>query len=70
MGCIHNITAAEFPQQSKLKGAAVRVCFHYDTRTEVKGKIVRDDEHQTIIALEDGRYVLATECQYSIDGPF
>lgn len=50
-------------------GRRVKVCFHYDTRQTVCGTVVRDDsEHpwKTIIRLDDGRYVLSTECQYTM----
>lgn len=68
MGCVASITFDKFPQQSDYVGRRVRVCFHYDTSRCVEGEIVRDDrEHpfDTIIKLDDGRYVRATECQYS-----
>lgn len=69
MGCITNISASEFPAQTALKGKRVRVCFHYNTEATVGGVVVRADEgapHKTIIQLDDGRYVLSTECQYQI----
>lgn len=66
------ITATEFPKQGSWLGKRTRVCFHYDTSTVVGGTIVRDDVYvseeipcHTIIALDDGRYVLTTECQHS-----
>ena len=71
MGVIRNITADNFPKQGKHLGESVEVCFHYDTSRTVMGVIVRDDMEdpwQTIIRLNDGRYVNATECQYALRG--
>lgn len=51
-------------------GRRVLVCFHRDTTKLIPGVIVRDDaEHPyiTVISLDDGRYVLATECQYQLE---
>jgi hypothetical protein len=45
------------------------VCFQYDTSRTCNGTIVRDDLEdpwQMIIRLDDGRHVLATECQYQL----
>ena len=67
MGCINTITANRFPRQRDV-GCRVEVCFHYDTRQTQFGTIVRDDIEEpylTIIQLDSGRFVLATECQYS-----
>lgn len=67
MGCQANISAVEFPAQGKWSGKSVRVCFNYDTSKCVLGEIVRDDVEAPglmIIRLEDGRHVLATECQW------
>lgn len=77
MGCYDNIGYNEFPKQGSHLGKKAEVCFHFNTNELIAGKVVRDDmesrkvgEHEspglTIIELEDGRYVLATECQYSI----
>lgn len=68
MGAVRSITAATFPKQTDWVGRRVRVCFHYDTSKQVEGRIVRDDRDEpceTIIALDDGRYVRAVECQYT-----
>jgi hypothetical protein len=46
----------------------VNVCFHYDTSNYVRGTLVREDREEPfvgIIKLDNGRYVLTTECQYS-----
>jgi hypothetical protein len=69
MGVHPNISATRFPRQSEDVNSRVDVCFHYDTSARVPGRIVRDDLEQpfvTVIALDDGPVVLATECQYSI----
>ena len=68
MGCVRTITATTFPEQSSHVKQRVEVCFLYDTSKSVMGTIVRDDVEEpfeTIIMLDDGRIVLATECQYS-----
>ncbi len=68
MGAVKNITFDKFPKQGTYAGRETEVCFHYDTSRRLKGVIVRDDVEEpflTIIKLEDGRHVLATECQYS-----
>jgi len=67
MGCEATITATTFPKQGEHLGQRARVLFHYGG-PEVQGTIVRDDMEapwHTMIKLDDGRYVLATECQYS-----
>jgi hypothetical protein len=67
MGVIANINYDEFPKQGSYLGRRVEVCFHYDANKRIGGVIVRDDAedpHRTIIRLDDGRYVLTTECQY------
>lgn len=69
MGVVAGITADTFPKQGRNAGKRVKVCFHYDTSKIILGRIVRDDAESPgvgIIALYDGRYVLSTECQYSI----
>lgn len=70
MGSVNAITASTFSAQGHQLHATVRVCFHYLTGAIVGGVIVRDDieePFETIIKLDDGRYVRATECQYSRD---
>lgn len=67
MGCHHNIDASKFPKQGDLLGSTVDVCFNYDLKNRLPGKIVRDDiedPFRTIIELKDGRMIMATECQY------
>lgn len=69
MGMVTNITAENFPRQSDCVGSQVRVCFHFDTKKQLDGVIVRDDLEEPfvmLIKLEDDRYVLATECMYQL----
>lgn len=68
MGIAKNISATEWPKQGDYLGRRCRVCFKYDTSQEVMGTIVRDDAEEpclTIIRLDDGRVVLATECMFA-----
>ncbi|HAT2580690.1 TPA: hypothetical protein I8273_004749 [Aeromonas hydrophila] len=67
MGVVANIKHDSFPQQGSLLGKRVLVAFHHDTDHVVQGVCGRDDAVEpgkTIIQLDDGRYVLASECQY------
>ena len=69
MGCCKNISIDNFPKQSKMLDKRVFVCFHYNTDDMIMGTIVRDDieePYKQIILLDDGRFVLSTECQYQI----
>jgi hypothetical protein len=69
MGIVENIRAHRFPRQSNYLGARVVVCFHFDTSMTIDGTVIRDDMEapwQLIIRLDDGRHVLATECQYKL----
>lgn len=73
MGVVKNIRFDQFPKQCRASdfggvGTDVLVLFNYDTEHKIPGVIVRDDAEEpyvTIIKLLDGRYVLATECQYT-----
>lgn len=68
MGVHNNITAERLPKQSVHVGEPVKVAFHYDTKRTFDGVIVRDDWEEpweTIIKLDNGFYVRASECQYS-----
>lgn len=76
MGVINNITYENFPKQKDEAykypefaiGARVEVCYHFDTTKKHLGTIVRDDleePFETIIKLDNGRYLRAVECQYS-----
>lgn len=68
MGIHINIAHNLWPRQGAWLGKRVKVCFRYDTEHTIMGTVVRDDAeqpHRTIIQLDDGRYVLTTECQHS-----
>ena len=68
MGCIDTITYDKFPKQRDKNRNRVKVCYHYDTSKYHYGTIVRDDMEEpfeTIIKLDNGRYLMATECQFS-----
>ena len=73
MGVSKNVGFKEFPKQGSYFGKRVRVfrvCFNYEAQNQIGGVIVRDDVEspfQTIIKLDDQRYVLATECMYQLD---
>jgi len=69
MGVEKNINIDLFPKQGSWVGKKVEVCFHYDSSKCIYGTIVRDDSEEPgigIIALDDGRYILTTECQHSL----
>lgn len=75
MGVVNTIDYDHFPKQadenykySKL-GKRVKVYYKYDNTRTHMGTIVRDDIEEpgeTIIKLDNGRYIRAEECQYSI----
>lgn len=74
MGCVNTIAYDSFPKQRDENykypsiGKRVMVCYHYDTSKTDMGYIVRDDieePFETIIKLDNGRYVRGVECQYS-----
>jgi hypothetical protein len=68
MGVVRGIDYVSFPPQGGWLGKRTEVCFKYDTTLRVLGTVVRDDRaepHVCIIKLDDGRYVLATECQHT-----
>lgn len=67
MGVHRNIDYNKYPEQGPHLGKRVMVGFNYNTRDEIPGKIVRYDYEEpghTIIALEDGRILMGTECQF------
>ena len=71
MGIVKNVGYDIFPKQSNNVGKSVKVCFRYNTKKLLNGEIVRDDieePYQTIIKLENGKYILASECQYKYPG--
>ena len=68
MGTHPNISFKNFPRQGANLKRRTSVCFNYDLTKVVKGTIVRDDDDEpfvTIIKLDDGRFVLDTECQHA-----
>lgn len=65
---VASITFDTFPAQRDNLGREVKVCFHSDTSKTLKGTIVRadaEDPFVDIIQLENGKYILTTECQYT-----
>lgn len=67
MGAVETITHDQFPKQGDWVGQRVVVVFHYNTDHRIGGVIVRDDMEdpfRAIIELDDGRYVLTSECQF------
>jgi hypothetical protein len=68
MGTVPNVSYNTFPKQRLgMLGKAVRVCYMHDTSKQHSGKFVRADAEPPwvdIIRLENGNFVLATECQY------
>lgn len=72
MGVETNVGAFVYARQGDAVGRRVRVMFNYAPPI-FEGVIVRNDEvapHRTIIALDDGRYVLSIECQYQACNSF
>lgn len=70
MGNIATISATRFPRQGECLRMRCTVLFHYNYEVCLSGTIVRDDMEgpwRTIIRLDDGRYILSTECQYTPD---
>lgn len=79
MGCVNTIDYDHFPRQADAShkypriGKRVEVCYKYDTSKVHYGTIVRDDleePFETIIALDNGRFLRTTECQYSFLKPW
>ncbi len=67
MGTQIGVGVDTFPQQGSYLNKRVKVCFNYDTSKTLEGAIVRDDSEEPfvgIVKLDDGRYLLLTECQY------
>lgn len=68
MGCVDTITWFRFPNQSMYVNRRCQVIFHYDSSKCVYGTVIRDDReepYETIIRLDDGRFIRGVECQYS-----
>lgn len=69
MGYVQTIDYDKFPEQGSWKGRRCKVCFNYGSET-IWGVIVRDDReppNRTIIQLDDGRFILASECQFQLE---
>lgn len=69
MGVVSNIKIDRFPKQGPWLGKRCEVCFHYDSKHTIGATVVRDDKEDpriTIFQLDDGRFVLATECQHTM----
>lgn len=72
MGVVENVGFHEFPTQGVYVGEHVIVCFRYDSANTLPGVVVRDDDQEpwvTIIKLDDGRHILATECMWQPADP-
>lgn len=76
MGVVNTIDYDHFPKQADENykypslGKRVKVCYKYDTTRTHMGTIVRNDIEEpgeTIIKLDNGRYIRAEECQYSME---
>lgn len=68
MGSVQGVSHDQFPPQSEYVGKEAGVTFNYDLSRPLCGVIVRDDlgpPWETIIRLDDGRFVRGVECQYS-----
>lgn len=69
MGVVASIGFDKFPKQGDWLGKRTEVCFGYDTTKTVGGTFVREDCEApglAIIRLDDGRFVLTTECQHTM----
>lgn len=67
MGVVKGISYDKFPKQRESVGKEIDVCFNYNANKFLKAIIVRDDAVEplvTIFMLEDGRFILSTECHY------
>jgi len=72
MGVGETIGADRWPKQGDMLGQSVDVFFNYDSSRKLRATCVRQDieaPHRTIFQLDDGRVLLATECQYFIGPP-
>ena len=67
MGYVESIDYESFPKQGDWLGKRTTVCFKFDTFHQIGGEFVRDDSEAPgvcIIRLDDGRFVLASECMH------
>jgi len=68
MGIKETIDYESFPKQGDWVGKRTTVCFKYDTTHTIGGVFVREDIEEpgiSIIKLDDGRYLLTTECMHT-----
>ena len=68
MGVVENVSSYHYPKQSVNVGKRVELMFRY-SNVVFSGRIVRDDAEsplQTIFCLDDGRFILDSECQYRV----
>lgn len=68
MGSKPNVSHDKYPKQGKYLGVRVDVTFNYEFDKPIQGIMVRDDREEpweTIIKLDDGRYIRGVECQYN-----
>ncbi len=68
MGNKPNVSHDKFPKQGKYAGTRVEVTFNYEFDNPIQGTMVRDDSEEpweTIIRLDDGRFIRGVECQYA-----
>ena len=75
MGCVETITYKNFPKQADENykypqlGKRVKVFYYYDISKFHYGVIVRcdiEEPFETIIKLDNGNFIRATECQYTL----
>ncbi len=67
MGKVRTITHRSFPKQGSYLNKRVKVFFHDDSFHQLEGTVVRNDADEPfllIFKLDNGQYVLSTECQY------
>lgn len=67
MGVSEHVGADRFPKQGPWLGQKHRVCFDFDASQTFDAVCIRDDLSEprlTIFQLENGKVVLATECQH------
>lgn len=67
MGCVNYINYTFYPEQATDLGRKVKVCYYFDSSKVHYGTIIRSDVSEpylTIIKLDNGRVLLASECQY------
>lgn len=69
MGVVEGVGRHKYPKQSDYVGKRTEVAFEYDWDNTIKGTFVRDDRDgpgETIILLDNGRFVRGVECMYTM----